>query len=269
MNNDKKVITFHSFKGGTGKTLLAINCAVYLANKGLKTLIIDGDPVAPSLFKLIPPKEEDLCTWVDYLEGIVHLTDTIHQSPFRDLDVIYSPIPQPKRQIMQESDTNWWTAVFERELTCIKQCFKELNYNYVILDNQNGIAMNATNNIGISDLVFLVIRPDSYGISGSEHLVRELYSGLKAYGKLEYFLIWNQIPRSLDNQQNMAVDELIKIKSTFFAEKGIDTIALIDYNPDLAIEMISDTGDSQFQGIFELIQEIIRSVFEKLKLGGI
>ena len=267
MNEINKVLTFHSFKGGTGKTLLAINSAVYLAKMGFKTLIIDGDPVAPSLFKLIPPKEENLCTWVDYLEGAVHLVDTIHPTPIEDLDVIYSPVPQPQRQIIQESDPNWWTTVFERELACHTQCFDEFNYNFIILDNQNGIAMNATNNIGISDIVYLVIRPDSYGISGSEHLVRELYSGLKAYGKLNYYLIWNQIPRSTDNQRNKAVDDLIRRKSIFFAEKGIETIAMIDYDPDLAISMIAESENRQFQGIFEKFQEKIEIIFERSKLG--
>ncbi len=265
MSTNKKVMTFHSFKGGTGKTLLAINCAVFLAKKGCKTLIIDGDPVAPSLFKLIPPKENNICTWVDYLEGLVHLVDVIYPTPIKELDVIYSPIPQPKRQILQESDPNWWTKVFERELACKTHFFDEFNYNCVILDNQNGVAMNATNNIGISDVVFLVIRPDTYGISGSEYLVRELYSGLKAYGKLEFYLIWNQIPRSVDSQRNSAVDELIQMKSKFFAEKGVETITQIDYDPDLAIKMMSEFKEYQFQGVFDKFQEKVIEIYEKLK----
>ena len=45
----KQIITFHSYKGGTGKTNLAANLAALLAKKGNNVCIVDIDVYAPSL----------------------------------------------------------------------------------------------------------------------------------------------------------------------------------------------------------------------------
>ncbi|NHV45620.1 MAG: ParA family protein, partial [Candidatus Verstraetearchaeota archaeon] len=37
----KKMITIHSFKGGTGKTQLSVNIATILAKKGKKVALFD------------------------------------------------------------------------------------------------------------------------------------------------------------------------------------------------------------------------------------
>lgn len=42
-------ISFISQKGGTGKTTLALHIAAYMANAGLKTLLIDADPQASAM----------------------------------------------------------------------------------------------------------------------------------------------------------------------------------------------------------------------------
>ncbi len=54
-----KVIVFHSYKGGTGKTTLAINTAIKLSQKGYKTIVLDSDLNAPtfdSIFIGVKPK---------------------------------------------------------------------------------------------------------------------------------------------------------------------------------------------------------------------
>jgi chromosome partitioning protein len=43
-----KCIAFHSYKGGTGKTTLACNCAAALAKKGYNVCLLDLDIYAPS-----------------------------------------------------------------------------------------------------------------------------------------------------------------------------------------------------------------------------
>jgi len=43
------IITVHSYKGGTGKTLLSVNLAAMFADRGKKTCLLDLDFRAPSL----------------------------------------------------------------------------------------------------------------------------------------------------------------------------------------------------------------------------
>jgi MinD-like ATPase involved in chromosome partitioning or flagellar assembly len=43
------LVTLHSYKGGTGKTLLSVNLAMLFANMGKKVCLLDLDMRAPSL----------------------------------------------------------------------------------------------------------------------------------------------------------------------------------------------------------------------------
>jgi chromosome partitioning protein len=53
-----KCIAFHSYKGGTGKTTLACNCAAALAKKGYSVCLFDLDIYAPS-FQIYFQREPD------------------------------------------------------------------------------------------------------------------------------------------------------------------------------------------------------------------
>jgi MinD-like ATPase involved in chromosome partitioning or flagellar assembly len=44
-----KIIAFHSYKGGTGKTTIAANFAAMLAKKVYRVFLMDLDVYAPSL----------------------------------------------------------------------------------------------------------------------------------------------------------------------------------------------------------------------------
>ena len=48
-----KIIAVHSYKGGTGKTLLSVNLAATFAKLGKKVALFDLDFRAPSLFSIL------------------------------------------------------------------------------------------------------------------------------------------------------------------------------------------------------------------------
>jgi MinD-like ATPase involved in chromosome partitioning or flagellar assembly len=63
-----KIIAVHSYKGGTGKTLMSVNLAATFAKQGKKVAIFDLDFRAPSLFAIL--KAENAETWFnDYLNN--------------------------------------------------------------------------------------------------------------------------------------------------------------------------------------------------------
>ena len=53
--HEGRVITFYSFKGGTGRSLALVNVAWILANNGLRVLVIDWDLEAPGLHRYFTP----------------------------------------------------------------------------------------------------------------------------------------------------------------------------------------------------------------------
>jgi hypothetical protein len=54
-NLDGKIVTFYSFKGGTGRTMALANVAWILASNGLKVLVVDWDLDSPGLHRYFHP----------------------------------------------------------------------------------------------------------------------------------------------------------------------------------------------------------------------
>lgn len=265
--NRKKVILTHSFKGGTGKTVLAINIAHYLA-KNYKILFIDGDLLAPSLEKVIPQNNNKSIkkTWPDFLEGtFTSVEDVIYETGIKNLDVIYSPPPEIGKSFLSEKNMNWWVTALRKELTCRDVWFQDLDYDYVIIDNQNGISMNSANNITTSDCGFLVLRPVTYGVSGTSALIKEMYRTIHGIRERVDYLIWNQIPRSSSKSQNKKVNELLSSWDEYFNQINVNPIAKIYYNADLSISMLEEKVDTLL-GVSSYIQKHVKSI---LKISNI
>ncbi len=56
MANKPKIICVTGGKGGTGKTLVAVNLAIMFKNEGFKTLLVDGDSENPNTYLLLGGK---------------------------------------------------------------------------------------------------------------------------------------------------------------------------------------------------------------------
>jgi len=74
---DGNVITFYSYKGGTGRTMALSNVAVLLAQSGKKVLMIDWDLEAPGLTKYFKPY---LPKGFDDLPGVIDFFELADQS---------------------------------------------------------------------------------------------------------------------------------------------------------------------------------------------
>ena len=53
--SEGKIVTFYSFKGGTGRTMALANVAWILASNGLKVLVVDWDLDSPGLHRYFHP----------------------------------------------------------------------------------------------------------------------------------------------------------------------------------------------------------------------
>ena len=107
---DRRVITFYSFKGGVGRTMLMANIAYRMANKhGLRVIAVDWDLEAPGLHRFFGVSSEDVARKdgvLDYFEAwrgavqaqaaeppdispsIIPITDEKHAPKFGSLSVL-------------------------------------------------------------------------------------------------------------------------------------------------------------------------------------
>jgi septum site-determining protein MinD len=79
------IVAVHSYKGGTGKTLISANLATVLAAKGKKTCLLDMDFRAPSLYALFKFDQPDY--WLnDYLTGACEIGKILRNIPYEGVE---------------------------------------------------------------------------------------------------------------------------------------------------------------------------------------
>ena len=81
-------ISFHSYKGGTGKTNISGNLACYLVSKGFKVGLIDTDVSGPGIHALFSLKINK--TLVDFLQGKAGLDEIVYRHSNEELYIIPS-----------------------------------------------------------------------------------------------------------------------------------------------------------------------------------
>jgi len=227
-----KVIVFHSYKGGTGKTTLAINTSIKLSQKGYKTLLLDSDHNAPtfdSIFIGIKPKYR----FSDLFNGDSSPTaaDLASNSRINDnLDLIFAD-SQPKfGQGLLSMDKEFHRRALKK-LIDLKKEYDKMGYDYLIMDLSPSLNLSSVNAILIADASVIVLRPNRYGIHGTMFLLKELYTMLGAT-KRKDFIIFNQVVRGTPKKM------VTQWQKHFKKRLGIETIGVIHCDCGVALNML-------------------------------
>jgi cellulose biosynthesis protein BcsQ len=199
-----KTIAFHSYKGGTGKTTLAVNLSAHLASKGYNVLLIDMDVYAPSLYVYfnIQPKK-----WInDYLNEKISFAESIYDfthilKEFSSKDKINSQhgslhaiFSNPSKQEITDLDSFTRKELSKsqslKKMLYIKETKNtETDYDYIILDTSPGIRYWSINSLAISDEIILSLKMDNIDIEGTKHMALDVYGAFTSYGSKSYLLL--------------------------------------------------------------------------------
>ncbi|RLI49896.1 MAG: hypothetical protein DRP09_20350 [Candidatus Thorarchaeota archaeon] len=235
------IVTVHSFKGGTGKSLLAVTLGYYLGQQGKKTLVIDGDYGAPCFGTFFPPTKEPT-PFSSFLTGDARFSDVVTETPHSNLWVSYAPTPSFGQEILR-ADVKAHGKYLKRIMAGMKSAQDELGFDAVVIDNSSGISLQAINFLTCSDRSLMVIRPVRYGVETTYGLIDAIYRKLKyadPKGARRDFLVWNQVPDSSDATVSPRIDAYLDYWQNKFAEAGIAYGTAIPYISDVVASMISD-----------------------------
>ncbi len=180
-----KAISIHSTRGGTGKTIIATNLALILANRGLNVALLDLDFRAPSLSMVFSegiriPVE---CWLNDYLNGECTskeiLTDVSEKYNLKGRLFIglANPAIEAVRNIMEKSRA-WEVAAVKKLFSLLSTLFDDMNINICISDTSPGIQYSSINSIVSSDFSIVITTLDSLDLKGTEDMLAELYDAL-------------------------------------------------------------------------------------------
>ncbi len=196
-----ETITFHSYRGGVGKTVLSVNTAVQLALLGKKVCLVDFDLRAPShqslfissTFSMSPTAK----SFTGFLVGdhepqsVINSTDKENfYCVFSDIEIFQQKESKVRTKLTQHGEGRILAKLFEFVRYCNTQKF-----DFLIFDCMPGVTYRSLDALIVSDKIMVVTRPVKSEISGLRLVISECYSKLEG---AEIFSIMNQVENIKD-----------------------------------------------------------------------
>ena len=209
-----RIIAVHSYKGGTGKTLISINLAAILAKQGKKGCLLDLDFRAPSLAMLL--KVEAAGCWLnDYLNGTCEIDKTLVDlsEKIGNSGKLYVGLANPDTEAIREmsaKDRKWEMRALGRLLALRNSLLGDKGLDYIIFDTSPGLQYSSINAIVSADLVLVATTFDKSDVAGTKRMLRELYDLFEK----KTDIVLNKV---LDVPSKSGKEAMAKIKDTYQA----------------------------------------------------
>lgn len=174
-----KIASVVSTKGGTGKTTTSANIGAFCADAGLRTLLIDLDPVQPSLSSYYPLAEEAQGGIYDLLAfNETDFARIVSQTAIANLSLIISNDinNQLINLLLQAPDGRL-------RLVNLMPAFND-HFDLILIDTQGARSAMLEMIILASDLVISPLPPNMLAAREFSRGTLQMLDGLRAYGRL-------------------------------------------------------------------------------------
>ena len=190
------IITLHSYKGGTGKTLLSVNLAMIFAAKGKKVCLLDLDLRAPSLSSTFKNSNN---YWLnDYLNKACKIDNVLTDCTpsYVKAGKLFVALANPSTAAIRDmsaKDRKWGLEALGRLLSLKNSLLKDKGFDYVICDASPGLQYSSINAIVASDVVLVVTSIDRSDVDGTQRMIHDLY---ELYEKKTGIIV-NKVPQTV------------------------------------------------------------------------
>ncbi len=198
-----RIVSIHSFRGGTGKSNSTANVAVLLARQGLRVGVIDTDIQSPGIHVLFQCDPADFKHALnDFLWGRCEIQDAavdvtgvarpddVDESAFAGR-LFLVPSSLDAGDIARVLRDGYDAGVLGKGL---RDLVGALDLDYLLIDTHPGVNEETLLSIAISDLFLLLLRPDAQDFQGTA-VTLELARRL---GVEEIKVILNKVPPGID-----------------------------------------------------------------------
>jgi MinD-like ATPase involved in chromosome partitioning or flagellar assembly len=209
-------ISFHSYKGGTGKTNIAGNLACYLAKTGRRVGLVDTDVSGPGMHSLFSLKTGK--TLVDYLLDRAKLPDIVYEYGKAELYII--PSDATEEDLVSYAND---PAQAREKLTELFRDFEsKYNIDHIIFDCSPGLNRSSLLIMGMTGFSIVVCTLDKQDIRGTY-----VFSGVAQRMKARPHILFNKLPGDKYEASRETLEELSR-------KFGLLPIGVIMYDEAMA-----------------------------------
>ncbi len=166
-----RLVSIHSFRGGTGKSNLSANLAAQLALAGNRVVVIDTDIQSPGVHVLFGLDPEEMGHTVnEFLWDQVDMAACLHDvssavpglSPGSSIHLI--PGSMDAGDIAKILQDGYSVAKLNDG---IQRILASGDFDYMLIDTHPGVNEETLLSIAISDFLLLAVRPDQQDFQGT------------------------------------------------------------------------------------------------------
>lgn len=192
-----RIISIHSFRGGTGKSNTTANLSTIMAMKGFRVGVVDTDIASPGIHVLFGLGEDDMeHSLNDYLYGKCDIEAAAHNVTNNlgakidgEIFLIPSSIKAGEiaRFLREGYDVGLLNDGFE-------DLISTLNLDVLMIDTHPGLNEETLLSVAISDALAIILRPDQQDYQGTSVTVEVA----RKLGVPNMLLVVNKLPAVFD-----------------------------------------------------------------------
>jgi MinD-like ATPase involved in chromosome partitioning or flagellar assembly len=217
-----KILSIHSFRGGTGKSNTTANLAALLASAGKRVAAIDTDIQSPGIHVLFGLEESKMTHALnDYLWGKCDIKQaahdvTAHLGISGKGQVFLVPSSLKAGEIARVLKEGYDVGLLNDGF---RSLIEELKLDLLLIDTHPGLNEETLLSIAISDVLLVILRPDSQDYLGTGVTV-EIARKLN----VPMLLLVNKVPAVFDPAEVKA-----RVEKTYNAE----VVAVLPHSDEL------------------------------------
>ncbi len=194
-----KIISIHSFRGGTGKSNTTANLAVSLAQTGLRVCVVDTDIQSPGIHVMFQLNPNDIdFSLNDFLWGKCEIEQTVQEVFTEDSKGKVFLIPSSMRtgDIARVLKFGYDIQLLREGLMNI---ISALKIDVLLIDTHPGLNEETLMSIALSDVLLIILRPDSQDYQGTAVTV-EVARQIEVP---RMYLLMNKVPDIFDKAETI------------------------------------------------------------------
>lgn len=172
-----KIISIHSYRGGTGKSNTTANLAAQLAMMGKRVAMVDTDIPSPGIHVLFGLDEKNMGhTLNQFLHGECKIEDVGYSigehaeggapglGKLKDKALWLLPASPNRDEISRILQHGYEVSLLNKGIQTFRKSFE---LDYVLIDTHPGLNDETLLSIVISDLLIIILRPDNQDFQGT------------------------------------------------------------------------------------------------------